>query len=178
MEIKKEVIFMITKHDDLLGTLVHDVAPLLRHEIDRRLKTYNLTRVKWLALGIISKKPNLTQAELALEMELGHAAVGRLVDRLEQRQFIIRKSDTNDRRAYRIDLTDTAKDLLDHLNRTADNLRADVLNGFTIEEVSALNDGLNKIKNNLKSIATIFLMAFLLPLQKMLSLTEGSLGAV
>ena len=73
---------MITKHDDLLGTLIHDVAHLLRLDIDRRLKDHNLTRVKWLALGIIANQPHLTQRELAEKMELGNAAVGRLVDRL------------------------------------------------------------------------------------------------
>jgi MarR family transcriptional regulator for hemolysin len=166
---------MITKHDDLLGTLVHDVAHLLRHEIDKRLKSHNLTRVKWLALGIIANKPNLTQAELAVEMELGNAAVGRLVDRLEQRQFIIRKPDNNDRRAYCIELSDTAKDLVDQLQNTAANLRVDVLNNFTSEEIDTLNNGLNKLQQNLKSLAATFLGAFFLPLQKMITLTESSI---
>jgi DNA-binding MarR family transcriptional regulator len=178
VEIENEVNFMITKHDDLLGTLVHDVAHLLRHEIDRRLKTHNLTRVKWLALGIIANNPNLTQAELALEMELGNAAVGRLVDRLEKRQFVIRKPDFNDRRAHCIVLTKPARNLLDQLNNTAANLRVDVLNDFTSEEIDTLNNGLNKLKRNLKTLAAAFLVPLYLPLQKMAMLTEGSLYAL
>lgn len=166
---------MITKHDDLLGTLIHDVAHLLRHEIDRRLKPHNLTRVKWLALGIIANNPGLTQAELAQKLELGNAAVGRLVDRLEQRQFIIRKPDPDDRRAYRLTLTKPAKNLLDHLKDTATKLRVDVLNGFSDNEVKTLNRGLYKLEKNLKSIASLSLAVLLFVIQKTETVTEISL---
>ncbi len=163
---------MITKHDDLLGTLIHDVAHLLRHEIDRRLKPHNLTRVKWLALGIIANGPDLTQAELAQELELGNAAVGRLVDRLVQRGFVLRKPDPDDRRAYRLSLTQTARHLLDQLKDTATQLRGDVLNGFSASEVKTLNKGLNKLEENLKSIASLSLSIALLIFQKIEALTE------
>jgi len=169
---------MITKHDDLLGTLIHDVAHLLRHEIDRRLRPYNLTRVKWLALGIIANRPELRQAELAQDLELGNAAVGRLVDRLEQRGFVIRKPDPDDRRAYRLTLTQTARHLLDQLKDTAAELRDDILNGFSASEVKTLNKGLNKLEENLKSIASLSLSAALLIIQKTEALTEFSLNSL
>ncbi len=168
----KRTEIMITKHDDLLGTLVHDVAHLLRHEIDRRLKPHNLTRVKWLALGIIAKNPDLTQAELAADLELGNAAVGRLVDRLEQRRFIIRKPDPDDRRAYRLTLTKTAGDLLNHLKDTASELRFDVLSGFSASEVRTLNNGLNKLEKNLKSIASLSLTVLFASVQKIEMMAE------
>ena len=167
---------MITKHDDLLGTLIHDVAHRLRHEIDRRLKPHNLTRVKWLALGIIANNPDLTQAELAADLELGNAAVGRLVDRLEQRRFIIRKPDPDDRRAYRLSLTDSAKRLLDHLKDTATQLRSDVLEGFSESEVKTLNKGLNRLDRNLKSIATLGLAIVFASAQKIETIVELPLG--
>ena len=167
---------MITKHDDLLGTLIHDVAHRLRHEIDRRLKPYNLTRVKWLALGIIANNPDMTQAELAADMELGNAAVGRLVDRLERRGFVIRKSDPDDRRAYRLSLTYTATDLLEHLKDTAAELRRDVLEGFSASEVKTLNKGLNRLDRKLKSIATPCLAIVFAGTQKMETIAEIPLG--
>lgn len=153
---------MITKHDDLLGTLIHDVAHLLRHEIDRRLKKYNLTRVKWLALGIISKRPDLTQRELAEEMELGNAAVGRLVDRLEERGFVERQTDPEDRRAHRLSQTASADRLLVELESLAIDLRADLLKGFDEKEVAGLNRGLTKLKDNIvaATLATVIMSTF------------------
>ncbi|HBJ42443.1 MAG TPA: MarR family transcriptional regulator, partial [Hyphomonas sp.] len=56
-----------------------------------------------MALGVIKKNPGLTQSELASELELGAAAVGRLIDRLEERDFIVRSPALDDRRAYTLD---------------------------------------------------------------------------
>ena len=144
---------MITKQEDLLGTLIHDVAHLLRHDIDRRLMEHNLTRVKWLALGILQKRGALTQSELSERLELGAASVGRLVDRLEERGFVTREQDAKDRRSYRLCLTKTATALLKELEGTSSSLRDDTLHSVTATEVSALNSGLLKLKKNLQSRA-------------------------
>lgn len=141
---------MLKKNDDLVGTLIHDVAHLLRLDIDRRLKENDLTRVKWLALGIISRTPGLTQSELAMELELGHAATGRLLDRMVQRGFAERQQDENDRRTFRIFITDKALKLLDRLESTADDLRENALQGLDGNEINKLKLGLDKIKKNLK----------------------------
>ena len=163
---------MITKHDDLLGTLIHDVAHLLRHDIDARLEPHNLTRVKWLALGIIDHKGPMTQSDLAAEMELGAASVGRLVDRLVERGFVTRSQHPEDRRSYRLSLSDSAVQLLQELDGTAAQLRQDTLHALSDTEVNTLNSGLLKLKNNLKAralaaSAIVFLSAqkFSSPLQ-------------
>jgi len=141
---------MITKHDDLLGTLIHDVAHLLRLDIDRRVKAHNLTRIKWLALGVIHNRPEITQAELASELELGAAAVGRLVDRLGDRGFVIRSASSRDRRAHLLHLTPKAETLIVELDGTASALREETLAGLTDREISKLNSGLNRLKTNLQ----------------------------
>lgn len=144
---------MITKHDDLLGTLVHDVAHLLRLDIDRRVAPFNLTRLKWLALGIIHRKPGLTQTEVAAELELGAAAVGRLIDRLEDRGFVLRSQSPDDRRAYLLSLTPAAEKLVHSLDGTASALRSELLEGLTEREVTSLNRGLSKLKANLQRVS-------------------------
>ena len=150
---------MITKHDDLLGTLIHDVAHLLRLDIDRRLDGHNLTRVKWLALGILNRKGALTQVELADVMELGSASVGRLVDRLVDRGFVERRQDPEDRRAYRLFLTKDALTLLGELDGIGAELRKDTLGALSEQEVSSLNSGLLKIKFNLQARSAALALA-------------------
>jgi|GEM_PF-281157 len=154
------MLVMITKHDDLLGTLIHDVAHLLRLDIDRRVAPHNLTRIKWLALGVIKKNPGLTQSELASELELGAAAVGRLIDRLEERNFIVRSPALDDRRAYTLDLTPAANSLVLSLDATAQELKDDLLHSLSDQEVSSLNRGLNKLKSNLQRLSATAISVF------------------
>ena len=97
---------MIGKDDNSLGALLHDVAHLLRKKVDREVEPYNLTRAKWQALGVLDRKEGLTQTELAGELELGVATVGRLVERLEARGFIERRPDPIDARVKRLFIRD------------------------------------------------------------------------
>lgn len=142
---------MISKHDDLLGTLIHDVAHLLRLEIDRRVAVYNLTRTKWLAISVLRDRPGVSQSELAKRLELGAAATGKLIDRLADRGFVVRKADETDRRTNTLHLTVSAQELLANLETEAGNLRREILDGFSAEETSALQNGLLKLKDRLKS---------------------------
>lgn len=145
---------MITKKDDLLGTLLHDVAHLLRQDIDRRLRPFNLTRAKWLALGIIKNNPNLTQAELAIELELGAATVGRLVDRLIDRNFLTREPRNDDRRAYGLKLTKEAILLFNKLESLGSEIRHDLTEGLSTQDVDFLNTRLSVLKNRLQEISS------------------------
>lgn len=142
---------MICKDKDLLGSLIHDVAHLLRLDIDDRLKSHNLTRVKWLALGVISDHPHISQSSLASRIELGNATVGRLVDRLVERGFVARENDPEDRRSYLLMVTPLANATIAELSDVPDALHADTLSGLAASEVSGLRDCLVKMKANLKA---------------------------
>lgn len=143
---------MIQDRDDLVAYLVHDVAHLMRLRIDRKLKKHNLTRVSWLALGILKSKPDLTQRELAGKMELGDAATGRLVDRLQHRRLLERVLDPNDRRVRKLALTPKARALLTQLEGVSHGLREEILDGLPEEDLVAVETGLQKMKSNLRGL--------------------------
>ncbi len=159
----------MNKNGDLLGTLVHEVAHLLRLDIDRRLKQHNLTRIKWRAIEVIANKPQLSQAELASELGLGTATVGRLVDRLLERGFVVRMSDSEDRRAFRLEVTDKALKSLSDLAPMAEDLRSELLSGLSSRELSMISSGLAKLKQNLKNRnAAVVLLLFTCKLNEVL----------
>lgn len=140
---------MIRKKDDVVGTLFHDVAHLLRLRIDETLRPYDLTRAGWLAIGIIEQDQMLTQSDLAARLELGTAATGRLVDRLEQRGLVRRHDDPHDRRAKILFLTVQARDLLERLKSIDAKLREEVLQDLNEPERQRLLRSLQKIKSRL-----------------------------
>jgi MarR family transcriptional regulator for hemolysin len=153
------VIFMIRKQDDLVGSMLHDIAHLVRLRIDEALKPYGLTRLKWLAIGIISNSEGFSQAELASQLELRSAATGRLVDRLVERGLVERHADKDDRRAYRLFATPKSEALLLDLEPLGERLRKEILNGLDQEEAGDLKNSLTKIKANLLSGAAVLVSA-------------------
>jgi MarR family transcriptional regulator for hemolysin len=135
----------------IVGTLVHEVAHMMRLDIDRRLKNHDLTRVKWVALQLIQAKPMLTQTELANELKLGAATVGRLIDRLEKRHLVQRLVDAKDRRARLLTITEKAESTLADLNTFPNELHEDLMGTMTSHELSSLRQGLTKLRNTLRS---------------------------
>ena len=142
---------MLTRKVKTLGILMHDVAHLLRTRIDRRVEPYNLTRVKWLALGALSRQNGMTQTELATYLELDKSTVGRLIDRLEERGFVRREKDPKDRRIFRIFIAETAFPVLRELEEVAEDVRAQALSGISKEDRQKLYTLLEQIKMNLVS---------------------------
>jgi MarR family transcriptional regulator for hemolysin len=140
----------MTKSDSFIVTLVHEVAHMLRLDIDRRLKSHDLTRVQWLALQHIKRRPGLTQTELAGELNLGAASVGRLLDRLQDRAMVQRLPAPNDRRAVRLDLTDKARFTLEQLEQLPDQLHEDLTGGMSEVEVASLQKCLGKLRTSLR----------------------------
>ncbi|WP_288901693.1 MarR family transcriptional regulator [uncultured Sneathiella sp.] len=140
---------MLSKKDNTLGTLVHEVAHLLRIHIDRRVEPYNLTRAKWLALGVLDRREGITQTELADYLELDKSTIGRLLDRLEERGFIRREKDPKDRRIFRIYIAKTAHPILSELEQVGDDVRAQALSGISKEDQEKLLTLLDQVKKNL-----------------------------
>ena len=142
---------MLSKTDNTLGTLVHEVAHLLRTLIDRRVEPYNLTRAKWLALGILDRREGITQRELAEYLELDKSTVGRLLDRLEERGFVVRRKDPEDRRIFRIYIAETARPVLSELEQVADDVRSLALSGMSAGDQGKLLELLDQVKKNLQT---------------------------
>lgn len=140
---------MIGKDDNSLGALLHDVAHQLRVVIDREVAPHNLTRAKWVALGMLDRKEGLTQSELAQRLELGDATVGRLIDRLEERGFVERRLDPTDRRSNRVYIKQLARPLLEELESVAADVRMIALKSLSRSDQIQLIAYLGILKENL-----------------------------
>lgn len=140
---------MIYKTEDLVGTLFHDVAHLIRLRIDDELRPYELTRASWLAIGVVAKSNHLSQSELAEVLELGTAATGKVIDRLEERGLIERHADPDDRRTNRLTITEEARKLIKKLHPVSKRLRKEILQDLSEAEQRQLKTHLATIKARL-----------------------------
>lgn len=145
---------MIRKQDDIVGSLFQDIAHLIRQRIDAELRPHELTRLTWLAIGVVQGHPGQTQTELAQRLELKNAATGKLVDRLVGRGLVIRKPDPGDRRVHRLFVTEKSDRLLDELTPVSDAIREDVLQDVGLAERADLERTLKKIKTRLTAGTT------------------------
>jgi MarR family transcriptional regulator, transcriptional regulator for hemolysin len=131
------------------GFILHDVARLLRTTFDRRVRELGLTRSQWWVLNHLFRNNGVTQSELAEILEVEKPTLGRLLDRLEQKGWVRREADANDRRAKRVFLTQEVEPAIKTMRAAAAEMRRDAVAGLSAEQQERFVDSLLTIKANL-----------------------------
>jgi DNA-binding MarR family transcriptional regulator len=134
------------------GFLVHDVARLMRVAYDRRARALGLTRSQWWVLNHLYFNQGITQSELADVLDVEKPTLGRLLDRLEAKGWVERRTDPADRRAKRVCLTGEVQGTMRSLRAIASDLRLAALAGLEEAERQRFVDVLLMIKANLALI--------------------------
>ncbi len=136
-----------------IGFLISDVARLMRASFDRRVRQIDLTRAQWQVLSLLHHRPGASQTELAELLEVERATAGRMVDRLERKNWVERRPDAADRRVNRLYLTAEARDVQADMGRIAEDMMDDALASLGYAERESLADMMERMKARLLSMA-------------------------
>ena len=108
---------------------------------------YDLTPQQFGLLGFLWQQDGLTQAELSAKSAIDRTTMGGLIDRLEKEGLVARRSHPEDRRAYRICLTQKGKALEPELSPLADRAQRKFIAKLDEQEVEILKNLLEKIRS-------------------------------
>lgn len=139
--------------DQRLGFLMHDVSRLRRTLFDDFMKPLHVTRSQWWVLAYLSRHDGMIQTDLANVLELGKAALGSLVDRLESAGLVRRGLDEVDRRAKRVYLLPKGAQMIKEMQARSHEMSERILDGLDEQERTQLAYLLNKVKDNLIAIS-------------------------
>lgn len=138
--------------DARLGFLMHDVSRLRRSVFDEFMKPLGVTRSQWWVLAYLSRHDGMIQSDLANVLELGKAALGGLIDRLEAGGFIMRRPDELDRRVKRIFLSTSGVQLIKEMVKSSHHMSERMLKDMSTADRNRLVELLTHVKRNLASI--------------------------
>jgi DNA-binding MarR family transcriptional regulator len=135
---------------EMLTFHLHDVARLHRRNFDRNLqgRGVDLTQAQWRSIGVVFKRPGISQSALADILEIQPISVGRLIDRMEASGWIERRPDPDDRRAVCLYVTDKAEPTLKAIKATADEMRAVLTKGITKTDLETTAKVLAAMREN------------------------------
>jgi len=138
--------------DARLGFLLHDVARLRRSVFDELMKPAGLTRSQWWILAHLSRHDGMIQSDLANVLDIGKAALGGLVDKLETLSFVQRRPDDVDRRVKRVYLTARGTKKVVEMRSLSHDVSERMLDGLDAAVRQGLVDHLAAIKRNLLAL--------------------------
>jgi MarR family transcriptional regulator, transcriptional regulator for hemolysin len=136
----------------LVAQLVES-SRLLRNYIDHRAKGRGTTRAQWIVLFRLREQEGLSQVDLADVLELQPISLVRLLDRLVEHGLLERRHDLRDRRANRLFLTASGRQLVDDLDSLRTSIAAEVLRDIPAPAIGTTLETLRDIKDRIKGLA-------------------------
>src|SRR5450756_2424807 len=141
---------------DLKRQLIAQLAEssrLLRNYIEHSAKERGTTRAQWIVLFRLRQQEGLSQVDLADVLELQPISLVRLLDRLVEHRLLERRHDPKDRRANRLFLTASGRQLVDDLDSLRDSIASDVLRDIPTEAIETSLQTPRDIKERVKGSA-------------------------
>lgn len=135
--------------DDNIGTMLVQVARLLRRRFDERARGIGVTRPQWQVLTLLKRNEGINQGGLAELLEVEPITLGRMIDRLQDADLVVRRADPNDRRAWRLHVTERGEDLIEQLRPFAKETFTLALEGIDEQQQQQLMATLDRMRGNL-----------------------------
>jgi DNA-binding MarR family transcriptional regulator len=135
--------------NETIAFVLADVSRLMRRSFDQRARSIGVTRAQWRVITMLARHEGINQGGLADLIEVEPITLCRMVDRLAEAALVERRPDPNDRRVWRLFLTDKARALLSDLKLLAADLTQEAMDGITPKEQEQLRILLEAIRTNL-----------------------------
>lgn len=144
--------FWKTKLDQNLGYLINRTAWCLKNAMQRAINEqgFEVTTIHWAILQQLYETDGLAQIELAKILEKDRPNVTRILDVMEKKQLVVRKSDPNDRRKYLIYLTDKGRDMKESIAPISISVREKAFQHISDTDLKKLRSLMIQIEKNLR----------------------------
>jgi DNA-binding MarR family transcriptional regulator len=134
--------------EESIGYLLKRVGSLLTTTFDRELARYDMTHAQFGIFIRLFHGHARTAADLAREMMTDTGAMTRMLDRLEEKDFVQRTRSSEDRRVIEVALTPKGRQMADELTQVAVDGMNHFLRGFSEPEVTQFKDFLRRMIAN------------------------------
>ena len=139
-----------TKKEDV-EYLICQVALLWKRLLNISTQHLGITGAERRALLCISCQPGLTQVAVADFLEMEPQNLMRTLDKLQAREWIEKKSDSNDRRAKCLFLTPEGEKMIFQIKTLANQIRPKIIGEMKESELSMLKEHLMLLRENLNT---------------------------
>lgn len=133
------------------GFLIKQISEQTDKRVNNGLKKYNVTSSQFRTMMLIDMENTvMSQRNLELVMNVSHPTVVGILAGLEGRGLVKCAFDAEDKRIKNVYLTEDGKKLLKGTRASAKEMDETLFEGISEEDIDALLNTLEKIRENLK----------------------------
>ncbi|HEY3908280.1 MAG TPA: MarR family transcriptional regulator [Stellaceae bacterium] len=137
--------------DRNFGFLVHDVSRLLKRRFERQARQTGLpiTRRQAAVVLYIARNEGVSQAEVAVWLDIEPIALVRMLDKLHEEGLVERRAHPTDRRVRTLWLAPGAKPVVERILEINQAIREEAFAGLAPGTRDAMIEAFGSIKDNL-----------------------------
>jgi len=102
--------------------------------VGKELKEYNISKGQYIFLNALYKQEGISQEQLSDYLKIDKGTTAKAIKKLEEEEYVIRKIDAKDKRAYNIYLTEKAIKIKPVVRKAMTDWIDILYSGFTEEE--------------------------------------------
>jgi DNA-binding MarR family transcriptional regulator len=141
------------RFDDSLGYLIGKLRGFIMQALDASLADLGLTAAQGIVLIRVGAEADNTAAALCRRSGYDTGSMTRMIDRLEEKGFVVRERSTEDRRVIKLRLTESGESLRSQITARSCQILEPRLEGFTKEEYLLLKSLLRRLLDNAVRLA-------------------------
>ena len=139
--------------EEHVGYLLFEVSRLFRRRFEEEAKTSSITLQQSRVISYLCRHPEgLSQTALASAMDINPMTMSGILERLEKRDFVQRKTCPNDSRAKLVKLTKEGCAMASSVRNLGRDLYDNALADLTKEQRKTLIESLSHIRDQLSDI--------------------------
>lgn len=131
------------------------VSRKIRTTFNQQVTAHGLTYPRARALFRLAAKHEMTQSELAFELDVEQATMVRLLDRMEENGLIERRPDASDRRVKLISLTPHGAEQAALVRSLAAEMRGQIFEGIDIAQLRSAIALLDRVSENTTEVEVV-----------------------
>lgn len=132
-----------------IGRDISHLFRSIRNYMGRQLEPYGIGDAQFPFMMLLLHEDGISQESLATALKCDRATSARSIARLEDAGYVCRVVDPDDRRAYKVFLTEKGKDMGHIMWSVSKDLNDMLLEGFTDEEKLAFRNMIQRAGTNI-----------------------------
>jgi DNA-binding MarR family transcriptional regulator len=138
--------------DNSLGRLIYFTAQELSNFAEKVLKPYDLTLEQFHLLKSLPVDSGLTQRQVGEIVNKKPANLTRILDRLESKELMVRRSNPGDRRATLVFLTDKGRMLVEKVHGGFEDFSNQIVRDISRQDQETTREVLKIMNTNLQEM--------------------------
>ena len=125
------------------------LSQLLSRKFNEHLEAFKLTPFHWIVLCCLWEEDGLPTSSIGEKLKQVGGTLTGVIDRMEERGLVRRERNLQDRRVWRIWLTDAGRELETVLPPIIEDIRSEAMEGFSQSDRQLFSEFLNRAVMNL-----------------------------